>query len=44
MCKIFRREVAEAVCYGKVEGVFSAKLLRGRPRHGFRSIGLDATV
>jgi hypothetical protein len=33
--KIFGREVAAAVCYGKEEGAFSAKLLRGRPGRGF---------
>jgi hypothetical protein len=42
--KIFEREVAAAVCYGKEEGAFSAKLLRRRPGRGFRSIALDATV
>jgi hypothetical protein len=42
--KIFRREVAAAVCCGKEEGAFSAKPLRGRPGRGFRSVGLDATV
>jgi hypothetical protein len=42
--KIFGREVAAAVCCGKEEGAFSAKLLRGRPGRGFQSIALDATV
>jgi hypothetical protein len=44
MRKIFRREVAAAVCCGKGGGAFSAKLLRGQPGHGFRSVGLDVTV
>jgi hypothetical protein len=44
MHKIFGREVAAAMCYGKEEGAFSAKPLRGRPWHGFRSITLDAMV
>jgi hypothetical protein len=30
MRKIFGREVAVVVCYGKGEGAFSAKLLRGQ--------------
>jgi hypothetical protein len=42
--KIFGREVAVAVCCGKEEGAFSAKLLRGWPGHGFRSVALDAMV
>jgi hypothetical protein len=44
MRKIFGREVAAAVCCGKEEGAFSAKLLRGRPGRGFRRVALDATV
>jgi hypothetical protein len=44
MRKIFRREVTVAVCCGKEEGAFSAKLLRGWPGRGFQSVGLDATV
>jgi hypothetical protein len=44
MRKIFGREMAAAVCCGRGEGAFSAKLLRGQPGRGFRSIGLDATV
>jgi hypothetical protein len=42
--KIFGGEVVAAVCYGKEEGAFSAKLLMGRPGRGFRSVALDATV
>jgi hypothetical protein len=44
MRKIFGREVAVAMCCGKGEGAFSAKLLRGQPGHDFQSIGLDAMV
>jgi hypothetical protein len=44
MHKIFGREVAAAVCYGKEEGAFATKLLRGRPGCGFRSVALDAMV
>jgi hypothetical protein len=32
------------MCYGKEEGAFSAKPLRGRPGCGFRSIALNAMV
>jgi hypothetical protein len=42
--KIFGREVAATVCYGKEEGAFSAKLLRRRPGRGFQSVALDAMV
>jgi hypothetical protein len=35
MRKIFEREVAAAVCCGKEEGAFSAKLLRGAARVRF---------
>jgi hypothetical protein len=44
MHKIFGRVVAAAMCYGKGEGAFSAKPLRGWPGHGFQSVALDATV
>jgi hypothetical protein len=44
MRKIFGREEAAAVCYGKGEGAFSTKLLRGQPGRNFRSVGLDTTV
>jgi hypothetical protein len=42
--KIFGREMVAVVFCGKGEGAFSAKLLRGQPGRGFRSVGLDATV
>jgi hypothetical protein len=35
MRKIFGREVAAAMCYGKEEGAFSAKPLRGQGGRGF---------
>jgi hypothetical protein len=44
MRKIFEREVAAAECCGKEEGAFSAKLLRGQPGRGFRSVAPNAMV
>jgi hypothetical protein len=44
MRKIFGREVAATMCYGKEEGAFSAKPLRGQGGRGFRNVALDSMV